>query len=405
MAIPSITSSFSGLSPRLWLLALVNFINRFGAMVLCFLTLYLTNHLHFDLKEAGYVLSCYGLGAIAGSYLGGFLTDKIGYQKVQLLSLILSGFMLFGLMFIKNYYALCIALFCYNLVSESFRPANSIAIKMNSHEGNRTRAYSLLRTAFNLAITFALSLGGFLILWGWHLIFIADALTCLIAASVLFFFVPEIHKKEKQPIENKPVDTPSNSPYKDKYALVFFLLTFLNAIVFMQLIWTIPPFFKEMYHWNEGTIGVICAINGFVVMLIEIPLIYRIEGKKPILTWIQIGIICYAISYLFFLIPLTYLPAILYMVFISFGEIFVMPFSTTWIIQRGNAETQGKYMGMYGISYSLANTIAPIYGTQVISRYGYDMLWLSLGIICIFVWGGFYYLAYIEKRTVVDFNK
>lgn len=402
MNFPSIISSFSGLSPRLWLLALVNFINRFGAMVLCFLTLYLTNHLHFGLQEAGYILSCYGLGAIAGSYLGGFLTDKIGYQKVQLLSLILSGFMLFGLMFIKNYYALCIALFCYNLVAESFRPANSIAIKMNSHEGNRTRAYSLLRTAFNLAITFALSLGGFLILWGWHLIFIADAITCLVAASVLFFFVPEIHKKEKQTIENKVITISTNSPYKDKYALLFSFLTLLNAIVFMQIIWTIPPFFKEIYHWNEGTIGVVSAINGFVVMLIEIPLIFLIEGKKPILTWVRIGIICYALSYLFFLIPLTYLPAILYMVFISFGEIFVMPFSTTWIIQRGSAETQGKYMGMYGISYSLANTIAPIYGTQMISRYGYDALWLSLSVICGVVWCGFYYLAYREKLRLVN---
>ncbi len=392
MFLSSITSSFSGLSPRLWLLALVNFINRFGAMVLCFLTLYLTNHLHFGLQEAGYVLSCYGLGAIAGSYLGGFLTDKIGYHKVQLFSLIFSGFMLLGLMYVENYYSLCISLFCYNLISESFRPANAIAIKMNSHEGNRTRAYSLMRTAFNLAITFALSLGGFLILWGWHLIFVADAITCLAAAAVLFFLVPEIKMEKPEKQVDSPISTETISPYKDKDFLLFLTFTLLNAIVFMQIIWTIPPFFKDIYHWNEGTIGLVCALNGFVVMLVEVPLIFRIEGKKPILTWVRLGIVCYALSYLFFLLPFTYLPAILYMIFISFGEIWIMPFSTTWIVKRGNAQTLGKYMGMYGIAYSLANTIAPIYGTQIISRWGYSTLWLSLAVICGVVWGGFYYL-------------
>lgn len=392
MPLPSIISSFSGLSPRLWLLALVNFVNRFGAMVMCFLSLYLTNHLHFGLKEAGYVLSCYGLGAIVGSYLGGFLTDKIGYHKVQLSSLILSGCMLLVLMYIENYYILCVALFCYNILSESFRPANSIAIKAHSHEGNRTRAYSLLRTAFNLAITFALSLGGFLILWGWHWIFIVDALTCFSAALVLFIFVPEIKVQTMEHHTEKPQTTNSISPYKDKDFLLFFALTLLNALVFMQIIWTVPPFFKNVYHWDEGTIGLICAINGFIVMLIEIPLVYRIEGKKTLFTWIRLGMVCYGLSYLFFLLPLSYLPAILYMVVISFGEIWVMPFSTTWIIKRGNAQTQGKYMGMYGIAYSSANTIAPIYGTQIIAAFGYSALWASLFVICVVVWFGFYYL-------------
>ncbi|MFN0204124.1 MAG: MFS transporter [Bacteroidia bacterium] len=397
MTFPSITSSFSGLSVELWLLALVNFINRVGAMVICFLTLYLTNHLHFSLEQAGYVLSFYGLGAIAGSYLGGFLTDKLGYQKVQLLSLTSSACMLFLLMYVEEYYTLCATLFVYNLVAESFRPANSIAVKMNSHEKNRTRAYSLLRTAFNLAITFALSLGGFLILWGWHWIFIVDGLTCLAAAVVLFFFVPEIKTQKSNNQIDKAEIFPTISPYKDKKAFLFFALTLLNALVFMQILWTVPPFFKEIYHWSEAKIGMVCAVNGFVVMLVEIPLVFVIEKKKTLLAWVRLGLICYALSYAALLLPFPYLAGLLYMVIISFGEIGVMPFSTTWLTRRGNAQTQGKYMGIYGMTYSLANTIAPAFGTQIISKFSYSTLWICLCVICVIVWLGFYYLEEQEN--------
>jgi MFS family permease len=52
-------------------------------MVVAFLTLYLTQPLHFDIRYAGYVMSFYGLGSILGVYIGGYLTDKIGYYKVQ----------------------------------------------------------------------------------------------------------------------------------------------------------------------------------------------------------------------------------------------------------------------------------------------------------------------------------
>ncbi len=389
--------SFSGLSLRIWLLALVNFINRIGAMVICFLTLYLTEYLHYSLTEAGYALTFYGMGAVGGNYLGGYLTDKIGYQKVQMGSLFGSGVMLIVILYLKDFYWMCGILFVYSLISEMFRPANLIAVKINSEEHNRTRAFSLLRTSFNLAITFALTLGGLLIMQGWYFIFVVDALTCFAAFLILFFFIPEVSvPKASKPI---PSDTNESSPYQDKIFLYFIVLTFLNALVFMQIIWTVPYFFKEVYHWTEDKIGVVSAINGFMVMLIEIPLIFMIEPRKPAFEWVRWGLVLYGVSYLCLLIPLTWIPAVLYMVFISLGEILVMPFSTSWITKRATEQGQGKYMGMYAIAYSLANTVAPFLGTQIINRFGYNVLWIAICIISVGVWGGFYYIEKEEKSA------
>ncbi|MCB0682893.1 MAG: hypothetical protein KDC32_18645, partial [Saprospiraceae bacterium] len=54
--------SFAGLSPAIWWLALITLINRSGTMVLPFLTIYLTQALDFSLQQAGWVMSCFGLG-------------------------------------------------------------------------------------------------------------------------------------------------------------------------------------------------------------------------------------------------------------------------------------------------------------------------------------------------------
>ncbi len=65
------------------MLALVMLINRTGAMVLPFLSIYMTQALNFTIKEVGVVLACFGLGAVTGSWLGGWLTDRYGNFWVQ----------------------------------------------------------------------------------------------------------------------------------------------------------------------------------------------------------------------------------------------------------------------------------------------------------------------------------
>ena len=72
-------ANFRGLSREIWLLSLVTFINRAGAMVIPFLSLYLVNVEGFTLPQVGWIMSCFGLGSLVGTYIGGRLTDAIGF--------------------------------------------------------------------------------------------------------------------------------------------------------------------------------------------------------------------------------------------------------------------------------------------------------------------------------------
>src|SRR5262249_33247902 len=79
---------FTGLPRDVWLLSAVTFVYRSGTMVLPFLALYLTTQRGFSAREAGGVLSLYGVGSIGGSYLGGVLSDRLGPLRTQFLGLI-----------------------------------------------------------------------------------------------------------------------------------------------------------------------------------------------------------------------------------------------------------------------------------------------------------------------------
>ena len=88
--------------------------------------------------------------------------------------------------------------------------------------------------------------------------------------------------------------------------------------------------------------------------------------------------------------------ALLFMVAISFGEMFVMPFSTNFVFGYAEKGSAGGYMALYTMAYSVANIIAPIMGTQVIALWGFNTLWYMLGVICAFTWVGFWLL---ERKT------
>jgi predicted MFS family arabinose efflux permease len=403
----SMGQSFSGIPRIIWLLSGVSLINRAGTMVVCFLSIYLTQQLGFDLRSAGYVLVFYGIGTIIGLYIGGWLTDKIGYRRVQIWSLLLAGTAFISAMYVRAFWPMCAVTFLFGFFGDAFRPANQVAIRLHSDEATRTRAFSLMRIAVNLAISVALIGGGYLVKLGWHWLFWVDGLTCFAAVLLLYFFVKEKKtppqyainfdaktRDNKQININKKINILELSAYQDKKYLFFTCLTLIGATVFIQILWTVPVFFKDVYHWDESQIGIATTLNALIVMIVEMPLIFRVENRRPPMWFIRLGIFLYGLAYLAFLLPAKYavLAVVLYMIPISFGEIFAMPFSTSWATKRAGTTRQGQYMGLYGMAYSVSNVIAPLLGTQVIAAFGYSALWFLMAAMSAVAFIGFWFL-------------
>jgi predicted MFS family arabinose efflux permease len=180
--------AYSGLPREAWFLFAVNLVNSAGTMVIFFLTLYLTRRLGFTAVEAGRALSLYGVGALFGSYGGGWLSDRLGSTAVQKLSLVLSGSFLIILGQLRASAALFPAIFLFAVSNAALFPANIASMSRVCPAELRVKGFALNRLAGNLGVTIGPAVGGLLALRDYRLLFWADGATCL-AAAALFILI------------------------------------------------------------------------------------------------------------------------------------------------------------------------------------------------------------------------
>ncbi len=374
--------SFTGLNSNVWLLAIINLINRAGTMVIPFMSMYLTQDLGISLTRAGFVLTCFGIGSIIGALSGGKLTDKLGHYKVQLITLILGGISFFILAQLRDFNSICLMTFVLALVNEAYRPANMAAIGLYSNVENRTRSTSLVRLTTNLGWAVGASLGGILAAIDYELLFWVDGATNIFAAVFLYLLLRPSQNKN---LEVKILNIDKVSVYKDSEFLIFVLLSYFFAVCFFQIFSTYPVFLKSIFQMNEHTIGILFALNGILIAVFEMVTIHSLAGKRNDLKYISFGLILVGMSFL--VLDFTWAPILLlaYMSCILFtvGEIFCMPFMMTYWMNRTNESNRGQYASLYTVAYSAAHVTGPLIGGYIADEFGFKTLWIGIFIFCI----------------------
>ncbi|WP_395092306.1 MFS transporter [Vaginella massiliensis] len=387
-------NSYKGLSNESWMLAVVMLINRAGSMVLPFLGIYMTDVLGFSFQQVGFALSCFGIGSVIGSYAGGWLTDKLGEFKVQTTSLILSAPMFLLLIFFKSFESISLIILIQSIISETFRPANSVAITKHAKPKNITRSFSLNRMAINLGFSIGPSLGGILSGISYDFLFIFNSLTYLLAGLVYYFyFRNKKHKNSTEQAESvdiKILKQKERSPYRDWIFIAFCLFCTFFSIAFFQFFNTLPLFYREVAQLSPTVIGLILGFNGLLVVSLEMILVHYTEKRFTVTQIIAGGSILSALSYTFIGIDHSLIFIFLSMIFLSVGEILALPFMSTVTAMRSGVYNKGAYMGLNGMSFSLAFIIAPTLCTYIADRYGFDILWFGSAIMLLFTAIGFY---------------
>jgi predicted MFS family arabinose efflux permease len=390
-------NAFGGLSRQVWLLALVMLINRSGGMVVAFLTLYLTQKLGFSITDAGFVMVAFGVGSICGTFLGGKLTDLIGYFPVQLFSLFLGGIMFLLLSQTQNYYVFCTLVFFLSAFGEAYRPANTASIADFSTPETFTRSVSLIRLAINIGWSIGPAIGGFLASRDYTLLFWADGITNIGAAILVFVFLRTSRQKRADIKANKVEIDSMNSAYRDRKNWIFLVFTTMYAIAFFQLFTIGPVFYKQVCALSEIQIGYILGLNGLIVAMVEMILVYKIEGKFEKLYLISFGVSLVVVNYIIFLFSHSYVWLIIGILFATFSEIFAMPFMNAFSIGRSKPHNRGQYSALHSMTWSIAQISAPLIGTQTIAHFGFDTLWYILGSFGVVSAVGFVWLKRVKN--------
>jgi predicted MFS family arabinose efflux permease len=386
-------STFEGLSREVWWLALITFVNRAGTMVIPFLSLYLIDDLEFTFKQVSWIMSAFGLGSVVGTWIGGKLTDTIGYHKVMARSLLSTGFLFIALQFLNTFTSICVGIFLVMVVADTFRPAMFVAMSVYSKPENKTRSVTLIRLAINLGFSAGPAIGGIIITTiGYGGLFWIDGITCILATLLL---IKVLNPRVAKPVDNIIVKNPV-SVYKDKPFWLFFVAMFIFGIIFLQYFSTMPLYYKEVHSLTELEIGLLLGLNGFFIFLLEMPLIKWLEQTK----YTKVGLILFGLlltALSFYVINLTSWAGILIigMLLMTIGEMIAFPFSNAFAMDRAKKGKQGEYLSMYVMAFSIAHIFGHNVGLRLVDSLGYDNTWyimLGLGFI------GILLLMYLKRR-------
>ena len=372
-------AAFSGLPREIWLLSFTCFVNRAGTMVFPFLTLFLTQDRHLGVAAAGRLLAVYGVGSLAGSYVGGRLSDRIGAIRTQQLSLVSAGVGFLAVLATHDPRWLAAVVFLTSLAGDAFRPAAMAAVTRRAPAGREGRSLVLLRLATNLGMTVGPAIGGFLAGFGYSWLFVADAGTCWLAALLLQILL------RPQGAVGADAHVPgaaARSPWADRPFVLLMAMAFVLASVFFQIFSTLPIHYRTAYHFAESTIGMVLGLNALLVVLFEMVVMHHVERRER-LPLIAAGSVL--VSSGLATLPLgSTLPFALFSTLLwTAGEILSLPILNALVADRAPAGAQGAYMGAYTMTFSAAFVVAPFAGTWVYERFGADVLWLAIGLLSI----------------------
>ena len=371
-------------------------------MVVPFMTIYATQRLGFSITQAGLIMAFFGAGSIVGAFIGGKISDRWGFQNVQLAALFGGGVMFIIVGYLTSFVSLGIGVFILSVINESFRPANSSAVAYYSKPDNRTRSYSLNRLAINLGWAFGGTLGGFLAAHNYHLLFWVDGLTNICAGFLLLKVLPMPTAIKKQLIKHKKDNLHKfTSAYSDAAYRWFIVLTVLFAFCFFQMFTILPVYYRTILQISEQQIGILMAVNGLIIAFTEMVLVYKLEKSATAFKNITYGVWLIGISFgIFNLLNGQFWLAFFGMVIISIGEMLSMPFMNSYWISRSNDFNRGDYAALYTMAWGTAQIASPSFGGYIADNYGFQLLWWIICSIAIITGLGYYRLMSSNKKTI-----
>ena len=392
-------NNYRGFTREVWILTLITFINRAGTMVLPFLSKYLKEDLNFSYEQVGWIMVCFGFGSMLGSWLGGKLSDKIGFYKIMVFSLFTSGLLLFAVQYVRTFWGLCFAMFFIMTVADMFRPAMFVSLGTYAKPENRTRALTLVRLAVNLGFTAGPALGGLIIMnLGYSGLFWIDGTSCIVSILIFTLLVKERKKPADLAVSSSETEIPI-SVFKDKIFWIFLFVCFITAMLFFQLFTTLPLYHNEKFGLTEFQSGLLLSLNGLLIFFLEMPIV-SFSQRKNInkVKIILLGCLLMSISFYVLLINIWAGMLVISILFITFGEMFIFPFSNSFALSRAPKGHEGRYMALFTMSFSLAHIASSKTGLEIIANFGYQANWFVMGTLGMLSLAGCIWLQKLVRR-------
>ena len=253
---------------------------------------------------------------------------------------------------------------------------------------HRPQVFALQYLSVNLGFTIATVLGGWLAVRSWLYLFWGDSATCFAFALILFFGLRETRRpaseNEEAPEEVSEGGEPETASgggygavFKDRTFMIFALACSFLALVFSQALSTFPLFLSQK-GFDAAQYGQVMAINGILIVLLQIPLTEWLSRFKraPV---VILSAILYSLAFgskgaLDTLTQFTTAVAIW-----TIGEVVLAALQPTIVTDMAPERFRGRYLGIFNLTFAVAMIVGAPTGGFILERFGGQVLWYTAG--------------------------
>ncbi|MGW3557109.1 MDR family MFS transporter [Streptomyces sp. NPDC000963] len=397
----SARETVSGLPPGFWWLWLSTLVNRTGAFVLTFLSLYLTVELGHSAWFAGLVVALHGLGGVAGSPLGGMLTDRWGRRPTMVTMHLAGAACAAALAVVTSAWGIAAVVLLMGVAMQAVRPSINATIADMVPAHDVRRAYALNYWALNLGFAVASLGGGAAAFLGYRTLFVVDALATVLCAVIVYLRLPETRPERRTSTEEKSAAEPKVSMLSVLRDAPFRTLVLLNLLV--CLVFTAPwiglPLTMADQGLSASSYGAVISVNGVVIVGFQL-LVNKLTDKRSPVLLLVLSSLLFALGTGATALAGSSVAFAATVVVWTVGEMIHVPTNAAATARLAPEHARGRYQGVMGMSWAVAGFVAPILAGAIVDGPGPDVLWAATAAIGVLAAAG--YATKLRKALAED---
>jgi MFS family permease len=397
--------SYKGLPKSIYVIFFAQVINRFGDFVLPFLSLFLVKKLGLSYQSAGIAVMLTSLSSIPGSFAGGKIADHFGRKKAYAAFQLSAATCLFFCAFLGDPKIIIVLICMSSFFNGGVRPIISAIITDVLPAEKRKMGFSMSYLGINLGVSLGPLVAGFLFNHYIPLIFIGDAITSLLAVTLVLINIKETlpdytDDKSARAEEKNEVGNVFSVLLRRPKIMVFLIINTVLSIVYTQHNFSLPMMLDNVFGSSGASnYGITMSCNALTVITMTMVITHATRKWKPLSSIAMSGLL-YAIGFgmITFIhsMPLYILSTLIW----TIGEIMIVTNFGVYIANN----TPQNYRARFNAVTSLSWAIGAALGTSLIGRYmdyfGVKAVWPLVFCLGLIGSAGMYLLKIKTEKTI-----
>jgi MFS family permease len=385
-------SAWREFPPKFWVVVGASFIDRIGGtLIFPFFALYITGKFGVGMTQAGVLIGLFSAAGLAGSMVGGALTDRFGRRVMVLFGLVFSALSSVAMGLVNDLAVFYPLAFFVGLLSDIAGPAWQAMIADVLPEDQRAEGFGVMRVAGNMAWIVGPTIGGLMAARSFLMLFLMDATTSLITASIIYRLIPETQAPGEEGAAPASILT-TFAGYRqvlaDRLFMAYILVSIPMLIVYFQLYNTLSVYLRDEHGVSPQGYGFLLTTSAITVILLQFWVTRRVKNRPPMLM-MAFGAAFYLVGFTMFGLVSAYAFFAAAVVLITAGEMIIMPVGQALAANFSPVDMRGRYMAVFSLAWALPATFGPGLAGVVLDRFDPNWVWYGSGVLCAVAVAGF----------------